>query len=64
MADTQNFPDKIKKAMAESTAILDTYGDKFAPLKEAAEKIGVNSGLLVATGFGLIALIVLCIHGW
>jgi hypothetical protein len=64
MAEQVNFSDQIKKAMAESTAVLDTYGDKFAPVKEAAAKIGVNSGLLVASGFGIIALIVLAIHGW
>ena len=63
MAD-QSFPDKIKQAMATSTAILDVYGDKCAPLKEAAAKVGVNSGLVVALGFGVVALIVLIIHGW
>lgn len=50
--------------MATSTAILDVYGDKCAPLKEAAAKVGINSGLIVALGFGIVALVVLIIHGW
>ena len=56
--------DQIKEKLQESTKILDPYATQIPPLRDGAEKLKVNPGLLLGGIISVVFLIVMMIKGW
>lgn len=56
--------DQIKEQLQKNTAILDPYAVQIPPLKDGAEKLKVNPGLILGGILSVIFLIIMCIKGW
>ena len=56
--------DQIKEQLQKNTAILDPYAVQIPPLKDGAEKLKVNPGLILGGILSVVFLIIMCIKGW
>lgn len=56
--------DQAKKILAQKTAILDGYANQIAPLKQQADKLGVNPGLLLGAALFVVSLLLLIFKGF
>ena len=56
--------DQIKEQLQKNTAILDPYAVQIPPLKDGAEKLKVNPGLLLGAILSVVFLVVMIIKGW
>jgi len=50
--------------LSKKTAMLDSVGDQFPPVKDLSRKFGVNSGLIVGAGLFGLSLILIILQGW
>ena len=56
--------DQIKEQLQKNTAILDPYAVQIPPLKDGAEKLKVNPGLLLGAILSVVFLVVMIVKGW
>jgi len=56
--------DKVKKQLAQSTAILDPYAAQVPPLVDLSKKLEVNSGLLLGAIMLVASLVFMILEGW
>ena len=56
--------DQIKEQLQKSTAILDPYASQIPPLRDGADKLKVNPGLLLGGALSIVFLIIMLIKGW
>ena len=56
--------DAIKEQLQKSTAILDPYASQIPPLRDGADKLKVNPGLLLGGVLSIVFLIIMLFKGW
>ena len=56
--------DKYKKILSEKCEFLDKYGMKIPPVEDAARKLGVEPGVIMAVALTFTALILLLVKGF